>query len=65
MGVTTKDLAAYIGREGWIYFPRTAMAVSVVVTDVRVRFGTVDAEIQPQAGMGSTWVTLDSIKWDS
>lgn len=65
MAVTMRELSAYVGKTGWIYYPRTPMAVSVKVIDVRTRFGTVDVEVEPLEGMGSTWVTLDAVKFDS
>ncbi len=58
---TTKTMARLIGGTGHYLIPGSKMAVAIRVTDVRIRFGAEDVLIEPVAGYGSRWVTLESV----
>ena len=66
---TPARLAEYVGREAdWT--PRHGrgggqkggVAVRVRIVDARVRYGTIDLEIEPVAGAGSVWVTEGQLR---
>jgi hypothetical protein len=61
--MTAREMSELVGslrmlRSGDLWF-------EVTVEDVRVRFGTVDVQVRPAAGSGTTWVELASTigKW--
>ncbi len=58
--LTAAHLASYIGRTATLR--HGTMSFEVVVVDVRTRFGSVDYEVEPAAGTGSTWVAETTIK---
>jgi hypothetical protein len=57
--MTAKEMQAIINRVGTIDVK--GMRVSVMVTDVRIRFGRVDYLVTPGAGSGETWLSEDSV----
>lgn len=59
--MTGKELAAYIGRTGYL---RTAVGidVAVTVTDARVTYGSVHIKVEPTCGRGAAWVQITSVE---
>lgn len=58
--LTAAHLASHIGRTATLRHGN--MTFEVVVVDVRTRFGSIDFEVEPAAGTGSTWVSEHTIK---
>jgi hypothetical protein len=56
--MSVAELSKFIGKKG-TYNVR-GMNVTVLITDVRVRFGTVDLLITPDSGSGAIWVCESS-----
>lgn len=54
--MTTKELAAPIGKEGDFKPRDMGLYFRVMVVDTRLRFGVIDYRIQPIAGSGAHWV---------
>jgi hypothetical protein len=52
--MTVKELAASIGKQGFLNIAN--MQVKVTVTDVRQVFGRIDFQITPTDGNGNNWV---------
>ena len=64
--VTAQEMAKYLGKVGTLTVAGSRLAFRVKVTDVRVRFGQIDYQVTPLAGVGEAWhdsqnVTLDEV----
>lgn len=64
--VTAQEMAKYLGKSGTLTVAGSRLAFRVKVTDVRVRFGQIDYQVTPVAGVGEAWhdsqnVTLDEV----
>ena len=62
--MTGRELAALIGSTG-SYQPTRGLSFAVRVLDARTRFGNVDVLVQPVAGSGEQWITLDRFSPDN
>lgn len=62
--MSAAELVQLIGREGLLDHTsyRDPISTLVVIRDARVRFGNTDVLVEPVAGRGRCWVTLDRVK---
>lgn len=63
--MTAKDLGALIGRTGYVGMSSSnsgdRVRVDVRILDARTAFGREDVLVEPVAGAGKTWVSLDNV----
>ncbi len=57
-----KTILEKIGKTGLVEMQ--GLQIAVTIKDIRFSFGRIDALIEPIAGYGEKWVTLNSIKID-
>lgn len=61
--MTTSEKINMIGQ--YARLPIKGLEVSVKILDIRDVFGRVDAQVTPEAGGGSAWVDIKSLKTDA
>ena len=60
--MSAAELAGLIGRETLADLEPRGLRVRVRIIDARHVFGRIDARIEPVAGEGSAWVSLDRLE---
>jgi hypothetical protein len=58
--ITVNDLMRAVGRKG--YLQVHGLEIKVVILDVRQVFSRVDYLVEPEAGLGSSWVAANTIR---